>query len=56
MTGPASDPLVVVLGEIRDVLAEIRDQMKPPRVQPAAIPTIARPERSPARTPRDHIG
>lgn len=38
------DPLIGVLGEIRDVLREIRDAMpKPIKLPPSAMPTIAGP-------------
>jgi hypothetical protein len=41
------DPLIVVLGEIRDVLAEIRDAVKP-----KAAPTVtAMPTRGEAKRP-----
>jgi hypothetical protein len=55
MTDPLPDPLVVVLGEIRDVLAEIRDQRKPPG--PSAMPLAATPIRPqrPEREPQAHI-
>lgn len=54
---PPPDPLVAVLGEIRDVLREIRDAMpKTAKLPPAAMPVISgssehraagpRPERS----------
>jgi hypothetical protein len=47
MSAPAPDPLIVVLGEIRDVLAEIRDAVKP-----KAAPTVtAMPTRGEAKRP-----
>ena len=56
MTAPVDppDPLVAVLGEIRDVLAEIRDQHKPPEAaQPVAMP--ARPPKPDRAASREHI-
>lgn len=48
------DPLVAVLGEIRDVLAEIRDQRKPPEAaQPVAMPM--RPAKPDRAASREHI-
>jgi hypothetical protein len=49
------DPLVAVLGEIRDVLREIRDQRTPPEAaQPVAAPG-GRPGKSDRATLREHI-
>lgn len=37
---PPTDPVVGVLGEIRDVLREIRDALpKPAKLPPSAMPT-----------------
>lgn len=48
MTKPAEpDPLVAVLAEIRDVLAEIRDRMPAARVSPAAMAMPVRPSPAP---------
>lgn len=57
MTAPVDppDPLVAVLGEIRDVLAEIRDQRKSLEVaRPMAAPT-GRSGKPDHPAPREHI-
>lgn len=47
MTSPPSDPLIVVLAEIRDVLAEIRDAVRPKEVRmvEAMRPTSSEPRK-----------
>ena len=55
MSAPAEpDPLVVVLGEIRDVLAEIRDAVRPKEIRMAEAmrPISSEPRKRPTR---DHI-
>jgi len=56
MTAPVDspDPLVAVLGEIRDVLREIRDQRKPPGVA-QHVATVERPGKPDRDAPREHI-
>lgn len=50
MTGPAEpDPVVVALGEIRDVLAEIRDAVRPREIRMAEAirPSPSEPRKRP---------
>lgn len=56
MTQPEPDPVVVALGEIRDVLAEIRDAVRPKEIRMAEAmrPTPAEPRKRP--TAQDIIG
>jgi hypothetical protein len=52
VTGPATpDPVVVVLGEIRDVLVEIRDAVRPKeaRIAEAMRPTSSEPRKRPTQ-------